>query len=110
LLYNLALAHQRLKDYDSAPTHAQQATQLEPKNLHAWVAIALVYWDKGDKSQAKAMYQRAINLDSRYRQSSFLSHLKLAGFSPDQIELTTILRTKLVRNGTIGTKLLEIRV
>ncbi|MEB3119837.1 MAG: hypothetical protein VKL41_01265 [Snowella sp.] len=51
-------------------------------------AIALVYWDKGDKSQAKAMYQRAINLDSRYRQSSLLSHLKLVGFSPDQIELT----------------------
>jgi hypothetical protein len=34
------------------------------------------------------MYQRAINLDSRYRQSSFLSQLKLAGFSADQIELT----------------------
>jgi tetratricopeptide (TPR) repeat protein len=88
LLYNLVLAYQRLKDYDSAPIHAQQATQLEPNNLHAWVAIALVYWDKGDKSQAKVMYKRAINLDSRYRQSSFLAHLKLAGFSADQIELT----------------------
>ena len=86
--YNLALAYQRLKKYDPALTHAQQATQLEPNNPHNWVAIALVYWDKGDKIQAKAMYQRAINLDSRYRQSSFLSHLKLAGFSADQIELT----------------------
>jgi Flp pilus assembly protein TadD len=86
--YNLALAYQRLKDYDSALTHAQQATQLEPNNPHPWVAIALVYWDKGDKSQAKTMYKRAINLDSRYRQSSFLSHLKLAGFSQNQIQLT----------------------
>jgi tetratricopeptide (TPR) repeat protein len=85
--YNLALAYQRLKDYDSALTHAQQATQLEPNNPHTWVAIALVYWDKGDKSQAKAMYKRAINLDPRYRQSGFLSHLKLAGFSKDQIQL-----------------------
>ncbi|MGL5032167.1 MAG: tetratricopeptide repeat protein [Microcystaceae cyanobacterium] len=87
--YNLALAYQRLKDYDSALTHAQQATQLEPNNPHTWVAIALVYWDKGDKSQAKTMYKRAINLDPRYRQSSFLSHLKLAGLSGDQIQLTT---------------------
>ena len=86
--YNLALAYQRLKKYDPALIHAQQATQLEPNNPHTWVAIALVYWDKGDKSQAKAMYKRAINLDSRYRQSSFLSHLKLAGFSADQIQLT----------------------
>jgi len=85
--YNLALAYQRLKDYDSALTHAQQATQLEPNNPHTWVAIALVYWEKGDKTQAKTMYQRAINLDSRYRQSGFLSHLKLAGFSADQIQL-----------------------
>jgi Tfp pilus assembly protein PilF len=87
--YNLALAYQRLKEYDPALTHAKEATQLEPNNPHTWVAIALVYWDKGEKSQAKVMYQRAINLDSRYRQSSFLSHLKLAGFSADQIQLTT---------------------
>jgi tetratricopeptide (TPR) repeat protein len=86
--YNLALAYQRLKEYDPALTHAKEATQLEPNNPHTWVAIALVYWDKGDKPQAKAMYQRAINLDSRYRQSSFLSHLKLAGFSAAQIQLT----------------------
>ena len=86
--YNLALAYQRLKDYDPALIHAKEATQLEPNNPHTWVAIALVYWDKGDKSQAKAMYQRAINLDARYRQLGFLSHLKLAGFSADQIELT----------------------
>jgi hypothetical protein len=39
-------------------------------------------WDK-----IKAMYQRAVNLDSRYRQSGFLSHLKLADFSEDQIQL-----------------------
>lgn len=39
-------------------------------------------WDK-----IKAMYQRAVNLDSRYRQSGFLSHLKLADFSADQIQL-----------------------
>ena len=86
--YNLALAYQRLKEYDPALIHAKEATQLEPNNPHTWVAIALVYWNKGDKSQAKAMYQRAINLDSRYRQLGFLSHLKLAGFSADQIELT----------------------
>lgn len=87
--YNLALAYQRLKEYEPALIHAKEATQLEPNNPHTWVAIALVYWDKGDKSQAKTMYKRAINLDPRYRQSSFLSHLKLAGLSEDQIQLTT---------------------
>ena len=86
--YNLVLAYQRLKEYDLALIHAKEATQLEPNNPHTWVAITLVYWDKGDKSQAKAMYKRAIKLDSRYRQSSFLSQLKLAGFSADQIQLT----------------------
>jgi tetratricopeptide (TPR) repeat protein len=86
--YDLALAYQSLKKYNLALTHAKEATQLEPNNPHTWVAIALVYWDKGDKSQAKTIYKRAINLDSRYRQSTFLSHLKLAVFSADQIELT----------------------
>ena len=86
--YNLALAYQRLQKWDLALIHANQATQLEPNNPHTWVAIALVYWDKGDKNQAKKMYNRAINLDSRYRQSAFLSDLKLAGFSADQIQLT----------------------
>lgn len=38
-------------------------------------------WDK-----IKAMYQRAVNLDSRYRQSGFLSHVKLAGLSAEQIQ------------------------
>ncbi len=86
--YNLALAYQRLQEFELALIHAQKATQLEPNNPHTWVAIALVYGDKGDKIKAKKMYQQAINLDSRYRQSGFLSHLKLAGFSAEQIQLT----------------------
>jgi tetratricopeptide (TPR) repeat protein len=85
--YNLALAYQRLKQFDLALPAAQKAAQLEPQNPHTWIALALVYWDQGDKSTAKQMYYRAISLDSRYRQPSFLAQLKLAGLSPEQIAL-----------------------
>lgn len=84
--YNLSLAYHRLKDYEQGIIHGKKAVTLEPDNPHPWVALALVYWDKGDKSLAKETYQKAINLDSRYRESWFLEHLKEAGFSEEQIQ------------------------
>ena len=86
--YNLTLAYHRLRQYDLAIARGKQATVLEPSNPHPWVALALVYWEKGMKKQAQQTYYRAVQLDSRYRQSAFLSHLKQAGFSLEQIETT----------------------
>lgn len=84
--YNLSLAYHRLKNYEQAINHGKQSTILEPENPHPWVALALVYWDKGDKTLAQQTYQKAIALDGRYRESWFLEHLKEAGFSSEQIQ------------------------
>jgi Flp pilus assembly protein TadD len=86
--YNLTLAYHRLGQYDLALARGKQATVLEPANPHPWVALALIYWEKGTKKQARQTYNRAVQLDSRYRQSNFLTNLKQAGFSPEQIENT----------------------
>ena len=85
--YNLALAYQRLKQFDLALPPGQKAAKLEPHNPHTWIALALIYWDQGDRLKARQMYRRALNLDARYRQPDFLAQLKLAGLSPDQITL-----------------------
>ncbi len=84
--YNLTLAYQRLKKYDLAIARGKQATILEPTNPHPWVALALVYWGQGMKTQARQTYNRAVQLDSRYGQSKFLINLKQAGFSEEQID------------------------
>nr|ADN14156.1 TPR repeat-containing protein [Gloeothece verrucosa PCC 7822] len=84
--YNLSLAYHLLKNYEQGIIHGKEATVLEPENPHPWVALALVYWEKGDKLLAQQTYQKAINLDGRYRESWFLGHLKEAGFSSGQIQ------------------------
>uniref|UniRef100_B8HN40 Tetratricopeptide TPR_2 repeat protein n=1 Tax=Cyanothece sp. (strain PCC 7425 / ATCC 29141) TaxID=395961 RepID=B8HN40_CYAP4 len=86
--YNLSLAYQRLQQYGRAIETAIKATQLEPENPHPWVALAIAHWSKGDRSSAQTAYTRAIELDSGYGDHAYLSHLKEAGFSPDQIQLT----------------------
>lgn len=84
--YNLSLAHHRLKNYKSAIATANQATALEPSNPHPLVATAITYWDSGNHLLAQKAYRGAINLDPRYRDRTFLTHLKQAGFSPTQIQ------------------------
>lgn len=86
--YNLSLAFHRLQQYDSAIATAKKAATLEPNNPHPLVALALAYWDKGDRTQALLTYRRATSLDFRYRDRSFVQHLKKAGFSLDQIQIT----------------------
>ncbi len=86
--YNLSLAFHRLQIYKSAILTARKAATLEPNNPHPLVALALAYWDSGDRTQAKLAYRKAQNLDFRYSSGSFLNHLKKAGFSQTQIETT----------------------
>ncbi|ACK70683.1 Tetratricopeptide TPR_2 repeat protein [Gloeothece citriformis PCC 7424] len=90
--YNLSLAYHRLKNYDQGIIHGQEATVLEADNPHPWVSLALIYWDKGDKSLAQQTYQKAIALDGRYRERWFLDHLKEAGFTVEQIDTVEAIR------------------
>lgn len=86
--YNLSLAYHRLHQYSSAIATASRAATLEPTNPHPLVAFAIAYWDSGEHSLAQKAYRRALNLDPRYRDRTFLAHLKQAGFSPAQIQTT----------------------
>lgn len=83
--YNLSLAWERSAQYNAATTHAETAANLEPDNPHPLVALALAQWGQGDQKMAQQAYQRAIELDSRYADSSFLDYLDEAGFSSAQI-------------------------
>lgn len=91
--YNLSLAHHRLKNYNLALATANRATALEPSNPHPLVATAIAYWDSGERRLAQKAYRQAINLDPRYRDRTFLGHLKQAGFSSSQIQTADILLT-----------------
>uniref|UniRef100_A0A0C1NFF9 Tetratricopeptide repeat protein n=1 Tax=Tolypothrix bouteillei VB521301 TaxID=1479485 RepID=A0A0C1NFF9_9CYAN len=86
--FNLSLSWHRLQVYNLAIICAERAATLEPNNPHPLVAAAIAYWDNGDKDAAKRVYAKAIQLDSRYRDRSFLGHLKQAVFSQEQIKIT----------------------
>jgi Flp pilus assembly protein TadD len=90
--YNLALAYERRGDYDLAAQRGRKATELEPGNPHPWVALALVYWRRGETDEAKNLYNQAVRLDGRYRSADFLSHLRQAGFSAEQIAIVEGIR------------------
>lgn len=92
--YNLSLAYHRLKNYNLALATANRAAALEPSNPHPLVATAITHWASGDRLLAQKVYRQAINLDPRYRDRTFLSHLKQAGFSSSQIQTTELLLTQ----------------
>jgi tetratricopeptide (TPR) repeat protein len=85
--YNLSLSLHQLKLYSLAILTATKAAKLEPSNPHPLVAKAIAYWKLGDRPAAKLAYRQALNLDPRYRNSSFLEHLQKAAFSPPQIAI-----------------------
>lgn len=93
--YNLSLAFHRLQHYESAIATAKKAATLEPNNPHPLVALAIAYWDSGDRAAAKLTYRQAQNLDFRYGDRTFLTHLKKAGFSTEQIKKTAQILTAL---------------
>ncbi len=90
--YNLSLALHRLQVYNLAIVTANRAAMLEPNNPHPLVASAIAYWDSGDKKSAKSVYAKAINLDSRYSEQTFLGNLKQAAFSSSQIQTVENIR------------------
>jgi len=72
--YNLRFGSSPPKEYNSAITTANRAAALEPSNPHPLVAFCAYHWDDGDRLLYKA-YHQAINLDPRYRDRTFLTHL-----------------------------------
>lgn len=86
--FNLSLALHRLKIYPLAIAAGDRAAVLEPNNPHPLVASAISYWDSGDRIFAQKAYYQAIKLDPRYKKTTFLSHLKQAAFTPEQIQVT----------------------
>jgi len=91
--YNLSLAFERLRLYNSAITTARHAAILEPHNPHPLVALAIAHWERGDRTLAKIAYERARNIDSRYSDRTFLPQLKRAGFGQSQIQMAEQVRS-----------------
>ncbi|NMF62783.1 tetratricopeptide repeat protein [Brasilonema octagenarum] len=89
--FNLSLALDRLQIYNLAILTANRAAILEPNNPHPLVASAIAYWDNGAQNTAKKVYTKAIYLDSRYSDRTFLVNLKQAAFSQDQIKKTELI-------------------
>lgn len=83
--YNLSLACERLQQYEWAIAAAQEAEKLEPDNPHPSVAAAIAYLGNGEFAKAQEAYRRAIAVDSRYHEITFLSYLGEAGFNEAQI-------------------------
>ena len=86
--FNLSLALHRLKIYPLAITAGDRAAVLEPNNPHPLVVSAISYWDSGDRIFAQKAYYQAIKLDPRYKNFTFLNHLKQAAFTPEEIQVT----------------------
>lgn len=86
--YNLSLAFERLGLGDWSVGAAEAACDREPYNPHAFVALALGQWSRGDRSAAFRAYAQALALDSRYGDRDFLEYLPEAGFSPEQVTTT----------------------
>ncbi|MBW4593027.1 MAG: tetratricopeptide repeat protein [Brasilonema angustatum HA4187-MV1] len=89
--FNLSLALDRLQIYNLAILTANRAAILEPNNPHPLVASAIAYWDSGSQNTAKKVYTKAIYLDSRYSDRTFLVNLKQAAFSQEQIKKTELI-------------------
>ncbi|WP_218081873.1 tetratricopeptide repeat protein [Anthocerotibacter panamensis] len=83
--YNLGLALHRQGHWDESIQALEQARVYEPHNPHPQVALALVYAARGDQTSARAAYQRAVQMDQRYRQSAYLDTLLEADFSREQV-------------------------
>lgn len=89
--YNLSLSLHRLKIFNIAIATANYAASLEPTNPHPLIASAIASWDSGKHNLAKNTYQKAIYLDNRYKNSSFLINLKQAAFTQEQINTAKII-------------------
>jgi Flp pilus assembly protein TadD len=87
--YNLSLAYQRLQQYTAAIDHALLATELEAYNPHPWVALAIAHHSNNNPDEALRAYRQALSLDGRYGDRPYLDHLEQAGFSAEQIQLTS---------------------
>ncbi|HCP06066.1 MAG TPA: hypothetical protein DIT30_02400, partial [Verrucomicrobiales bacterium] len=60
---NLATAYAGLDQYNDAIPHAEQATQLEPKNRAGWNLLAALYRELNRTEEANAAFARARALD-----------------------------------------------
>jgi tetratricopeptide (TPR) repeat protein len=83
--YNLGLSLDRQGRYPEAIAAQTQAQKWEPRNPHPLLAQAVSYLAQNQVTQARAVFNRAIALDSWYGQATGMDDLVRAGFSTTQI-------------------------
>jgi len=85
--YNLGLAHQSLKDYDSAISAFTQALRIKPDKKDARYALALSFWKKSDLINATTALKTLIQCDPDYAKAHLLLG-QIYSLDPGKVELT----------------------
>lgn len=84
--YNLGLSLDRQGRYQEAVASQEQAHRFEPRNPHPLLAQAISHDALGQKKEAQKAYQKALGLDARYSQTSYINRLAEADFNQLQIK------------------------
>ncbi len=84
--YNLGLSLDRQERYQEAVAAQEQAQRFEPRNPHPLLASAISHDALGQKKEAQKAYQKALGLDARYSQMTYISRLVEADFNQPQIK------------------------
>jgi Flp pilus assembly protein TadD len=84
--FNLGLSLDRQGRYPEAVASQQQAHRFEPRNPHPLIAQAIGYDALEQKKEARKAYFKALGLDARYSQTSYINRLVEADFNQAQIK------------------------
>ncbi|MGA7955213.1 MAG: tetratricopeptide repeat protein [Gloeobacterales cyanobacterium] len=84
--FNLGLSLDRQGRYQEAVASQEQAQRFEPRNPHPLIAQAIGYDALGQKKEAQKAYSKALGLDARYSQTSYINRLVEADFNQAQIK------------------------
>jgi Tfp pilus assembly protein PilF len=63
------LSYMAINDFKAAAGDLDEAVQLEPQNVKAWVSRGLAYERMGEKEKAAGSYAKALNIKQDYDQA-----------------------------------------
>lgn len=84
--FNLGLSLDRQERYQEAVASQKQAHRFEPRNPHPLLAQAISHDALGQKKEARKVYQKALGLDTRYSEATYINRLVEADFNQAQIK------------------------
>ena len=85
-LRQLGLNYRQQGQFYQAIKTLEESVTLDSQNLSGLVLLGWTYHLDKQPEPAQKTYNKAIRLDSRYRQITFLDHLIDAGFNAEQVQ------------------------